>query len=279
MDTAPDDPRLLIIGAHPDDAEYHAGGLATIYRNLGRSVKIVSVTDGAAGHFSRTPEELVSMRRQESAAACDVIGATYDTLGFQDGELIPSIEVRHQIIREIREFRPALVLTHRICDYHPDHQATGQAVQDASYLITVPLVLPEVAPLKAAPVFGYMIDLFTRPARLRADVVIDTGNYVDTIVAMLACHHSQVFEWLPYHDEILDSVPDTEPERIEWLRDWYSKHGNARAEHFRDELISIFGEEVGRRTNFAEAYEISEYGAQADSERIRELFPECGFSS
>ena len=121
--------------------------------------------------------------------------------------------------------------------------------------------------------------MFTRPTRLRADVAIDTGMYIDTIVAMLACHHSQVFEWLPYHDGILDSVPDTEPERIEWLRDWYSKHAKARADHFRDDLISIFGEKAGNRTNFAEVYEISEYGAPADPERIRELFPSGGFPS
>ncbi len=273
IDTPSDGPRLLIIGAHPDDAEFCGGGLATIYRNLGRSVRMLSVTDGAVGHFRRTSDELIPMRRQESAAAGEVIGAVYETLGFPDGQLLPSIEVRHQIIREIREFRPDLVLTHRTCDYHPDHRATGQAVQDASYLVTVPLVLPEVAPLFRAPVFAYMADLFTRPSRLRADIVIDAGSYVDTIVAMLACQRSQVFEWLPYEDGVLESVPDDEASRIEWLRTWYAKHATPRSDHFRHEILSAFGDEAGKRIKFAEVFEISEYGTSADSERLAELFP------
>jgi len=268
-----DSPRLLIIGAHPDDAEYFAGGLASIYREMGNPVKMLSVTNGAAGHFRGSSDELAPRRRQEMAAAGEVIGATYETLGFPDGQLYPTIEVRHRIIREIREFKPDLVLTHRVCDYHPDHRATGQAVQDASYLVTVPLVLPEIAPLFRAPVFVNMADLFTRPARLCADVIIDVGNYVDKIVAMLACQRSQVFEWLPYEEGVLETVPDDEAGQIEWLHGWYAKHMLLRTTHFRDEIFSIFGDNVGSEIKFAEVFEISEYGSAADSQRLAELFP------
>lgn len=274
MNTNSDSPSLLIIGAHPDDAEYHAGGLATIYRALGRRVKMLSVTDGGAGHFRRTTGELVPLRRQESAAAGEVIGATYETLDFPDGQLVPSIEVRQRIIQEIREFQPDLVLTHRLCDYHPDHRATGQVVQDASYLITVPLVLPEVAPLFAPPVFAFMADLFTRPTRLRADVVIDIEQSLDSVVSMLACQRSQVYEWLPYSEGILEAVPDNEGERKEWLRDWYIQHVTPRADHFRTEIIAAFGKARGEKIELAEVFEISEYGASASPERLRELFPE-----
>jgi len=273
IDTPSNDPRLLIIGAHPDDAEFFGGGLAAIYRGLGRCVKMLSVTDGSVGHYLRTSEELIPMRRQESAAAGEVIGAAYETLGFSDGQLLPSIEVRHRIIREIREFRPDLVLTHRTCDYHPDHRATGQAVQDASYLVTVPLVLPEVVPLFRAPVFAYMADLFTQPTRLRADIVIDIGSYVDTIVAMLACQRTQVFEWLPYEDGILESVPEDEAGKIEWLRTWFAKHIGPRSDHFRKEIISAYGDDTGKQIKFAEIFEISEYGANVDSDKLAELFP------
>jgi len=212
------------------------------------------------------------MRRQEMAEAGEVIGAAYETLGFPDGQLLPTIEVRHRIIQEIREFRPDLVLTHRMCDYHPDHRATGQAVQDASYLVTVPLVLPEVAPLFRAPVFAYMVDLFTRPVPLRADVVLDVENQVDTIAAMLACQRSQVFEWLAYEEGNLESVPEDEAGRMQWARDWYIKHTSQRPTHFRKELIAAFGEK-GNSVRFAEFFEISEYGDAADSERLATLFP------
>ena len=61
--------KLLVLGAHPDDAEYHAGGLAAIYRELGHTVKAVSLTNGGAGHHVRQPAELVPLRRAEAAAA------------------------------------------------------------------------------------------------------------------------------------------------------------------------------------------------------------------
>ena len=133
--------RLLILGAHPDDADVHAGGLASIYRQLGHVVKMISVTDGGAGHHQRSSAELAEIRRAEAAAAGKVIGAAYETWGNPDGELQPTLEVRHQIIREIRTFQPDLLLTHRTNDYHPDHRAVGQVVQDASYMVTVPLVV------------------------------------------------------------------------------------------------------------------------------------------
>ena len=192
--------RLLVLGAHPDDAEFHAGGLAKIYRELGGVVKMVSLTDGSAGHFQRPPAELGPIRRAEAAAAGRVIGATYETWDIPDGQLMPTLEVRQRVIREIRTFAPDLVLTHRTCDYHPDHRAVGQLVQDASYLVTVPNVLRDVPALRKDPAVAYMADTFSKPNRMAADVVLDVTDRLDTIVAMLACHRSQVFEWLPYEE-------------------------------------------------------------------------------
>src|SRR5207302_804709 len=106
-------PRLLILGAHPDDAEFHAGGLAMTYRSLGHEVRMISATDGAAGHHQRTPAELRQIRQAEAAAAGRLIGAAYETWDFPDGHLQPTLELRSRVIREIRTFRPDLVLTHR----------------------------------------------------------------------------------------------------------------------------------------------------------------------
>jgi LmbE family N-acetylglucosaminyl deacetylase len=265
--------RLLILGAHPDDAEYHAGGLATRYRELGHTVKMVSVTDGGAGHHERSSGELVAIRREEAAAAGAVIGATYVTWDNPDGSLQPTLEVRYQIIREIRTFAPDLVLTHRTSDYHPDHRAVGQAVQDASYMVTVPLVVPDVPILKTDPVLAYMTDLFTKPSPLRADVVIDVDDRVDTIVDMLACHRSQVFEFLPFNQGILDQVPADHTERRTWLHEWYAHHVGVRADRFRDSLVATYGPQRGRAVRFVEAYEISEYARQMDATLRKQLFP------
>ncbi len=270
----PDDSlRLLILGAHPDDAEYHAGGLAAIYRELGHTVKMVSVTDGGAGHHQRSSDELVQLRRREASQAGAVIGAEYVTWDFPDGALTPSLEVREQIIREIRTFAPDLVLTHRTSDYHPDHRAVGQAVQDASYMVTVPLAVPDVPILRRDPVVAYMVDLFTKPCPFQADVVLDADSHVETIVAMLACHQSQFFEFLPYNFGCEGDVPDNDLARLDWLKNWYLDLVGKRAERFRPELVAAYGETRGREIKVMEAFEISEYASSLDDAARYRLFP------
>jgi LmbE family N-acetylglucosaminyl deacetylase len=265
--------RLLVLGAHPDDAEFHAGGLAARYRQLGHQVKLVSVTNGVAGHHQLAADELAVLRRDEAAAAGRVIGAEYEVWDFPDGALTPSLAVRGRIIREIRTFRPDLVLTHRPCDYHPDHRAVGQAVQDASYLVTVPLVEPDAPALRQDPVVAYMPDLFTKPYPLQADVVLDVEPQVETIVAMLACHESQVFQWLPYEQGVLDQVPEDAAERLHWLRGWFAGHATPRADRYRSQLKAQFGAERGGQMQWIEVYEISEYAAGTDAAALARLFP------
>ncbi len=265
------DCRVLVLGAHPDDAEIFAGGLIVRHCRRGATVKIVSVTDGRCGHHQITPEKLVEIRRDEARAAGERVGAEYVTWDFHDGSLQPTLEVRSAIIREIRAFNPDLVLTHRTNDYHPDHRAVGLAVQDASYLVTVPHCCPETPALPKDPVVAAMSDLFTRPNRLRADVLLEVSKEFDTVVQMAAAHQSQFFEWLPYHDGQISEVPTGQEERHDWLRAWMLKLLAKRAEHFRSEIVD-------RRWTLhehlcVEAYEISEYAGQLSSDRLSELFP------
>jgi LmbE family N-acetylglucosaminyl deacetylase len=234
------------------------------------------MTNGGAGHHQRSYDELVPMRRREAAAAGDIIGAVYQTWDYPDGQLLPNLEVRERVIREIRDFQPDLVLTHRTCDYHADHRAAGQAVQDAAYMVTVPGVLPDIAAMRRNPVIAYLPDLFRRPYPLTPDVVIDVTDQVDTMVRMLACQRSQVFEWLPYEEGILDQVPADEGERLVWLRQWFAQHVRPRADRFRRELISMFGAERGGEIEFVEVFEISEYGRQIDAQTRSLLFPGVG---
>ncbi len=265
--------RVLLLGAHPDDAEYHAGGLAAIYRSLGHVVKMVSVTDGSAGHQDNSAEDLAKIRRRVAADSGAVIGATYDVWDFPDAFLEPTLEVRHRIVGEIRRFAPDLVVTHRTNDYHPDHRAVGRAVQDASFLVTVPRVVPDVPTLKKDPVVAYMPDLFTRPAPLRADVVVDTTEHLDTIVAMLAQHRSQVFDWLPHLMGITDQIPQSDEQRFDWLRAWYVSQVKPRADRYRQALIAAYGAERGSRIETAEIFEISEYASPMDDHARGRLFP------
>src|SRR5690606_32044335 len=135
--------RLLVIGAHPDDCEYKAGGLAALYRRAGHEVRFVSVTDGAAGHHVISGPELAARRREEADASGRVIGLEYQVLAHPDGALEPTLEARHELIALIRRYEPDLILTHRPNDYHPDHRATSRLVCDAAYMVTVPPIVPE----------------------------------------------------------------------------------------------------------------------------------------
>ncbi len=201
-----------------------------------------------------------------------MIGAQYETWDYPDGELQPTLEVRHRIIREIRSYRPDLVLTHRPNDYHPDHRAVGQAVQDASYMVTVPLVVPGTPILTRDPVVAYMPDLFSRPCPLVPDVAIDVAPQLDTIIDMLACHACQVFEFLPFNQGILDQVPNDERAQKTWLKQWYIQLTRQRADRFREALVQTYGQPKGQQIESAEAFEISEYATPLDDAARSRLF-------
>jgi N-acetylglucosamine malate deacetylase 1 len=261
--------RVLVLGAHPDDAEVYAGGLIVRHCNLGHVVRIVSVTDGRSGHFKVPPSRLVEIRRTEAARAGEVIGAEYHTWDFPDGSLLPDIATREAIIRQIRNFKPDLVLTHRPNDYHPDHRAVGQAVQDASYMVTVPHVCPDTVALRADPVVAYMCDTFTRPNILRADIVLNVEQEFETALRMAACHRSQFYEWLPYHDGKLDLVPNSEDGKLAMLRAWLREYVSRRHQHFSDAISSL---KIAVE-NAIEVFEVSEYARTLDDEMKQRLFP------
>src|SRR5262249_30737811 len=165
--------RLLILGAHPDDADYAAGGTAALYRAAGHVVKMVSLTNGEAGHHLHPGPDLARRRPAQAAPPGAVIGATYDVLDHPHGQLLPTPANRRQGIRLIRSFRPDLVLTHRPNDYHPDHRYTSQLVQDAAYMVTVPALVPDAPHLERDPVIAYLPDDFQKPYPLRPEVAVD----------------------------------------------------------------------------------------------------------
>ena len=265
--------RLLIIGAHPDDADYAAGGTASHYRRLGHFVHMVSLTNGDAGHHIVQGPDLARRRLAEATAAANQIGATYQIFDIHDGELLPSLENRWKVIHLLRTFNPDLVLTHRPNDYHPDHRYTSQLVQDAAYMVTVPAVLPSVPHLAANPAIAYLPDDFQKPYPLDPAVVVDVGPVIDNLVAMLSCHVSQFFEWLPYNTGTLAQVPADQVGRRAWLEAQTRERLRKQADRFRRQLLSQMGPELGGAVEYAEAFEACEYGAPLDIRAKERLFP------
>lgn len=265
--------RILVIGAHPDDADIKAGGTAAKWCALGHTVKLVSLCDGSAGHQTLWGAPLAERRRAEARASGAVIGASYDVLDQPDGELQPTLEVRHKIIRMIRSFRPDLVITHRTTDYHPDHCYTGLLVQEAAYMVTVPAICRDTPHLAKSPVIMYFSDAFKHPCRFEPHVIVDIEPSMDKLVAMLHCHQSQFYEWLPYNAGYLDRVPQDEESRLGWLAERIHRRIRPLADRFRDVVLKTYGPELGNKIQYIEAFQVSEFGAPLDAETRARLFP------
>lgn len=245
--------RILVVGAHPDDAEFHAGGLMISQAARGSQIGILSMTDGSAGHQSMERAALAERRALEAQSSAEKIPAELRIGEVADGELTPSLENREHLIRSIRQFRPDMLITHRPNDYHPDHRATAMLVQDACYLLRVPNVLPDVAPLSQDPVVLSTADFFTRPLPFQADVVLGIDSVFESVIDLLCCHESQVFEWLPH---ITDSP--ISGDRREWLKKFYGARPRALASRHASEF------------SYAEAFEISEYGRRMSGREIEQ---------
>ncbi len=265
--------RLLVIGAHPDDAEYKAGGLAALYRQLGHEVTFISVTNGEAGHHEVAGPPLVARRDAEARSAAATLGIACQVWDHPDGRLESTLARREQVIGLIRAIRPDLVLTHRPNDYHPDHRAVSLLVQDAAYLLTVPAICPEFQHLRRDPVIAYLSDDFTRPRAFEPTVVIDIGPVWTSKVAMLHEHTSQFYEWLPYNRGDSANVPEADSARRDWLSSQIADHSERLADRFRRRIIELYGSEQGAKITRIEAFEGSEYGRPLDDSARKRLFP------
>ncbi len=185
---------VIVFGAHPDDAELKAGGVAAKWVKRGDHVKFVSVTNGDIGHWKMKREELAKRRLAEVKAADKVLGVETEVLPIHDGELEPTLENRRTITRLIREWQADVVLCHRPWDYHPDHRYVGVLVQDAAYMVTVPNFCPETPALKQNPVFLYLSDRFQKPYPFHGDVVVSLDDVYDQKIDALHELESQVYE-------------------------------------------------------------------------------------
>src|SRR4029077_18651253 len=155
--------RVIAFGAHPDDCDIRASGTAALFAAAGHAVKFVSVTNGDVGHQTLHGTALAERRLGEAKESARRLGIEYEVLNNHDGELLPTLEVRKQIIRQIRLWNADVVLAPRPNDYHPDHRYTGVLVQDAAYMVVVPHMVPEAPALRKNPVFLYYEDNFQRP--------------------------------------------------------------------------------------------------------------------
>jgi LmbE family N-acetylglucosaminyl deacetylase len=267
-------PRILCIGAHPDDAEFGAAGTAALWVAEGYHVKFVAVTNGDIGHWKESGPELARRRKAEVEHGARLVGYEFEILDNHDGELLPTLENRKTITRLIRQWRADVVITHRPNDYHPDHRYTSILVQDSAYMVTVPKFCPEVPALKHNPVFLYFSDRFQKPYPFQPDIAVAIDPVMDKKLEVLSGMVSQFYEGgVGGGPELLSSDPGRQKARWQAVREGFTNRQLETTSRCRKALEEWYGATRAAEIRYAEAFEICEYGRQPDKAEIRRLFP------
>jgi len=222
--------RLLVISAHPDDIEFVVAGTVAKWVRAGTKARYVVATSGDAGTHKRgvTRQELASIREAEQTAAARVVGVdTVVYLGYPDGLVQPSLDLRRDLVREIRHFKPHTVICFdptRLFSggsyiNHPDHRAVGQAALDAiSPTAAMPLSFPEQIAEGLEP---HRVRQILVASSQNADTWINIGETLELKLEALRQHVSQ---W--------DGRRDLEAVIRGWAADTGAQVGLSAAEAF-----------------------------------------------
>jgi len=199
--------RVLGLGAHPDDMEWHCGGTLARYARAGHKVAICHVSNGNKGSFRYTSEELARVRRRESIAAARVIGAESLTCDVPDGEVVLNVENEQRITEAIRQARPDVVLAVDPQDYHGDHRAVGEMAIHCTFMATCPLYETATRHMDKVPTL-YFCDT-SSGVNFQPTEYVDITEFLDVKVRMMVAHKSQL-EWIGqrHKAEVQDHVAE-----------------------------------------------------------------------
>jgi len=218
----------MVIVAHPDDAEFTVAGTVAACAKSGCRVIYVVCTDGNAGSHEpgMTREKLAEIRRAEQRAACAMLGVSEVVfLGYDDGQLQPTLDLRRDLVRVIRQHKPQVVMawdpTRLLIgdEYinHPDHRAAAQAALDAvAPASAMPLLWPEVgAPHQVRQVYIFGHD--------KPNVWVDMAETIEQKIAALKQHASQMGDWDP----------------TEMIKEWGAETGKEKALAYAESYLVI----------------------------------------
>ncbi|WP_055045917.1 PIG-L deacetylase family protein [Devosia sp. A16] len=253
--------KVLVVEAHPDEAEMYSGGTMRLLADRGAAVKFMSLTNGDAGHYQMDREPLKRRRAREAYTAARHLGVLdYEILDIHDGELVPDLALRTAVISAIRRWQADIVITfHDDCPGHLDNRAAGRAVREASGFCTNGNIVPDVPPLADAPICLKMTDYGAIDVH-KHDVVVDVGASIDAKLKACAAHATQFYEFAPFERGFLNEAPvigDWAAERAFILKYWpefmYTQPGMAGA-----------GE-------FAESFQLADYGRKVTAQEVKAL--------
>ena len=191
--------RAMVVTAHPDDADIGAGGTVANLVRQGATITYVIVTSGTMGSSDRTmtPDRLAGIREAEQRNAALTLGVEHvEFLGYSDGEVEDTRDLRRDITRQIRQWRPDLVIaqnphrTYNLFASHRDHRVTGGVVLDCVYPLArdhlaFPELLPEYEPYRVREI--YIMKWQEEDHQLAVDI----SETMDLKLEAIACHQSQ----------------------------------------------------------------------------------------
>jgi LmbE family N-acetylglucosaminyl deacetylase len=265
--------RILAFGAHPDDAELKAGGVAALWAAEGHKVKIVAMTNGDVGHFAMAGGPLAKRRTAEVAECARIFGVENEVVDIHDGELTPSLENRKIMSRLIRQWQADIVLGHRPNDYHPDHRYTGVLMDDSAVVVAAPFFVPDTPPTPRNPIFLYYSDDFQDPKPFTPTIVVGIDQTADKKWGCISAMPSQFGDKDSWQARTQPNIPNGDRERQAQLLDMVKKRSETVATKYRDRLVALYGKDVGQRVKYAEAFQLSQYGRQVSEEELKALFP------
>jgi LmbE family N-acetylglucosaminyl deacetylase len=207
--------RALVVVAHPDDCDFGCAGTTALMTDAGVEVSYCIITDGDAGGSDRSASraDVARLRRREQTAAAAEVGVTdLVFLGYPDGRVVPSIELRRDITRVIRQKRPQRVVAQsptrnflRIFASHPDHLAAGESTLCAVYPdARNPFAHMEL--LDQEGLLPHTVDevwmMAAGGSSTAPDAIIDVTDTADRKLAALRCHESQYDDWSKLEERV-----------------------------------------------------------------------------
>ncbi len=264
--------RIIAFGAHPDDVELKAGGVAAKWAQQGHKVKFVAMTNGDVGHFKEAGGPLAIRRFAEVQECAKLLGIETEVLDIHDGELMPTLENRKTVARLIREWQADIVLFHRPYDYHPDHRYTGVLVQDASVVVAAPFFVPLTPPTEHNPIFMYYSDTFEYPYPTVPTIAVGIDEVAEAKWNCLRAMPSQMSDADSWQGRYLPNVPKNEQQRQEYIVGIHKKNNADRADKYRERLVELYGQDRGNAIEYAEVFELCQYGRKASVEELKRLF-------
>ena len=267
--------RIIAFGAHPDDAELKASGVAALWAAAGHKVKFVAMTNGDVGHFEQAGGPLAKRRKAEVAECGEdprhrERGARHPRrrTGAVAGEPAegrpphPRVAGRHRHGPPSVRLPPGSPLYRRAVERH--RRGRRRAV-----------LRPRHPADSRNPVYMNYSDGFQDPKPFTPTIVVGIDGMADKKWKCISAMPSQFGDKDSWQGRTLPNVPQDERERQSYLLEIVKKRNIAVAEQYRERLIALYGPERGKKIQYAEAFELNQYGRQASLDELKQMFPGC----